>query len=207
MVETESEERPRGSREHMGCKKNTDADVCKAIFPAVGGNVIKMTHTNDFLTTKCAHTYTNWRFLCSCFHVHTVILSVINPLEPQTSLNFTAQNRELFIPPFKTTALLWLLYFKNQRIYSKVLLFPSPLQQSYRSRLVTLSRTGSIIYPWSGWKQQSWICVSTCCTAINSLTFSSHFHHESQTHSYIKTTYEENHSCIILFAIPVIGLV
>jgi len=40
-------------------KKNTDADVCKAIFPAVGGNVIKMTHTNDFLTTKCAHTYTN----------------------------------------------------------------------------------------------------------------------------------------------------
>lgn len=43
MVETESEERPRGLREHIGCK-NKNADVCKPIFPAVGGNVIKKTH-------------------------------------------------------------------------------------------------------------------------------------------------------------------
>lgn len=61
MVETESEERPGALREHIGCK-NKDADVCKPIFPAVGGNVIKMTHTNDFLTTKCAHTFKNRRF-------------------------------------------------------------------------------------------------------------------------------------------------
>lgn len=61
MVETESEERPRGLGEHIGCQ-NKDTDVCKPIFPAVGGNVIKMTHTNDFLATEHAHTYKNRRF-------------------------------------------------------------------------------------------------------------------------------------------------
>lgn len=61
MVETESEERPRGLGEHIGCQ-NKDTDVCKPIFPAVGGNVIKMTRTNDFLTTEHAHTYKNRRF-------------------------------------------------------------------------------------------------------------------------------------------------
>lgn len=61
MVQTESEERPRGLGDHIGCQ-NKDTDVCKPIFSAVGGNVIKMKHTNDFLTTERAHTYKIGRF-------------------------------------------------------------------------------------------------------------------------------------------------